>query len=67
MGYGAINHYQLLAPVARTGRKIVLACETIFEAYVRRPGGRNRVVVTPDGRRFLVIVPIEPGPPPAST
>ena len=37
-GYGSIDHYQLLAPVARTGRRIVLACETIFEPYVRRPG-----------------------------
>ena len=35
-GLGTIDHYQLLAPVARTSRKIVLACETIFEPYVAR-------------------------------
>ena len=35
-GLGTIDHYQLLAPVMRTPRKIVLACETIFEPYVAR-------------------------------
>ena len=33
-GLGTIDHYQLLAPVLRTPRKIVLACETIFEPYM---------------------------------
>ena len=37
-GYGTIDHYQLLAPVMRTGRKIVLACENISEPYIRKPG-----------------------------
>ncbi len=35
-GLGTIDHYQLLAPVLRTPRKIVLACETIFEPYMAK-------------------------------
>lgn len=36
-GFGEVDHYKLLAPVARTGLKIPLACETITEPYTQRP------------------------------
>lgn len=41
-GYGEIDHYKLLQPVARTGLKMPLAFETIFAPYVPRP-------TTPEG------------------
>lgn len=41
-GYGEIDHYKLLLPVARTGLKMPLAFETIFAPYVPRPS-------TPEG------------------
>ncbi len=36
-GFGEIDHYKLLLPVARTGLTIPLACENIFEPVVPRP------------------------------
>lgn len=36
-GFGEIDHYKLLAPVARTGLAMPLACENIFEPLVPRP------------------------------
>lgn len=36
-GYGEIDHYKLLAPVAFTGRKMPLAYENIFAPAVARP------------------------------
>jgi len=36
-GFGEIDHYQLLAPVARTGLKMPLCCENIFAPAVPRP------------------------------
>jgi sugar phosphate isomerase/epimerase len=36
-GFGEIDHYRLLAPVARTGLAMPLACENIFEPLVPRP------------------------------
>jgi sugar phosphate isomerase/epimerase len=36
-GFGEIDHYQLLAPVMRTGLTMPLACENIFEPLVARP------------------------------
>ncbi|MSR59102.1 MAG: sugar phosphate isomerase/epimerase [Planctomycetaceae bacterium] len=36
-GYGEIDHYRLLAPLAFTGRKLPLCCENIFAPLVRRP------------------------------
>jgi len=36
-GFGEIDHYRLLHPVAFTGRKIPLCCENIFEPLVARP------------------------------
>jgi sugar phosphate isomerase/epimerase len=42
-GFGQIDHYQLLAPVARTGLKMPLACETILEPYTPRPDTPEKV------------------------
>ncbi len=36
-GFGEIDHYRLLAPVAWTGRKLPLCCENIFAPLVPRP------------------------------
>lgn len=36
-GLGEIDHYRLLDPVARTGRKMPLCCENIFAPLVERP------------------------------
>lgn len=36
-GFGEIDHYKLLAPVARTGRDMPLVCENIFEPVLPRP------------------------------
>jgi sugar phosphate isomerase/epimerase len=36
-GFGQIDHYKLLTPVARTGLDMPLACENIFEPVVPRP------------------------------
>jgi sugar phosphate isomerase/epimerase len=35
-GLGEVDHYKLLLPVARTGLKMPLACETIAEPFVAR-------------------------------
>lgn len=36
-GYGEIDHWRLLAPVAFTGRPMPLCCENIFAPFVPRP------------------------------
>ncbi|MHC4996119.1 MAG: sugar phosphate isomerase/epimerase family protein [Planctomycetota bacterium] len=36
-GFGEIDHYRLLQPVAFTGRTMPLCCENIFEPVVPRP------------------------------
>lgn len=36
-GFGEIDHYKLLMPVARTGHVMPLVCENIFEPVVPRP------------------------------
>jgi sugar phosphate isomerase/epimerase len=41
-GFGEIDHYKLLMPVARTGLSMPLVCENIFEPLVPRPS-------TPEG------------------
>jgi sugar phosphate isomerase/epimerase len=41
-GFGEIDHYKLLMPVARTGLAMPLVCENIFEPLVPRP-------TTPEG------------------
>lgn len=56
-GFGEIDHYRLLAPVAFTGLKMPLCCENIFAPVVPRP-------TTPEGidqlarraREFLEVV-----------
>ena len=42
-GFGQIDHYQLLAPVAHTGLKMPMACETIWEPYTPRPDTPEKV------------------------
>ena len=37
-GWGEIDHYRLLHPVAWTGRRMPLCCENIYEPLVPRPG-----------------------------
>lgn len=41
-GLGEIDHYRLLAPVARTGHVMPLCCENIFAPAIKRP-------TTPEG------------------
>jgi sugar phosphate isomerase/epimerase len=36
-GFGVIDHYRLLQPVAFTGRKMPLCCENIFAPVIPRP------------------------------
>ena len=36
-GFGEIDHYKLLQPVAQSGRDLPLLCENIFEPVVPRP------------------------------
>jgi hypothetical protein len=36
-GFGEIDHYRLLHPVAFTGRTMPLCCENIFAPLVARP------------------------------
>ncbi len=42
-GFGEIDHYRLLTPVARTGLKMPLAFENIFEPLVARPAAPEGV------------------------
>jgi sugar phosphate isomerase/epimerase len=42
-GFGEIDHYRLLHPVAWTGRKMPLCCENIFAPLVPRPGSPEGV------------------------
>ena len=45
-GYGEIDHYRLLMPVAHTGLDMPLACENIFEPLLPQPqdaGGVDRL------------------------
>jgi sugar phosphate isomerase/epimerase len=56
-GFGEIDHYKLLAPVARTGLTIPLACENIFEPLVARPAAAEGVdVLARRAREFLETV-----------
>jgi sugar phosphate isomerase/epimerase len=53
-GFGEIDHYKLLAPVARTGLKMPLACETIWEPYAARPDTPEKIdTVARRVREFL--------------
>jgi sugar phosphate isomerase/epimerase len=56
-GLGEIDHYKLLAPVARTGLKMPLACENIFAPMVPRPRDPEGVdALARRAREFLEIV-----------
>ncbi|MGH9660565.1 MAG: sugar phosphate isomerase/epimerase family protein [Bryobacteraceae bacterium] len=56
-GFGEIDHYKLLLPVARTGRTMPLACENIFEPLVPRPAAPEGVdALARRAREFLETV-----------
>jgi sugar phosphate isomerase/epimerase len=56
-GFGEIDHYRLLTPVARTGLKMPLACENIFEPLVERPTAAEGVdALARRAREFLETV-----------
>jgi sugar phosphate isomerase/epimerase len=56
-GFGEIDHYKLLLPVARTGRKMPLCCENIFEPVLPRPRSPEGVdALARRAREFLEVV-----------
>ena len=56
-GFGEIDHYQLLAPIAYTGLSMPLACENIFAPVVPRPGTPEGVdLLAKRAREFLETV-----------
>jgi sugar phosphate isomerase/epimerase len=56
-GYGEIDHYKLLAPVAGSGREMPLLCENIFEPLVPRPKTPEEVdTLARRAREFLETV-----------
>jgi len=56
-GFGEIDHYKLLAPVAFTGRVMPLACENIFAPLVPRPDRPEGVdTLARRAREFLELV-----------
>jgi sugar phosphate isomerase/epimerase len=56
-GFGEIDHYKLLAPVARTGRKMPLCCENIFAPVVPRPTEPEGIdALARRAREFLEVV-----------
>lgn len=56
-GYGEIDHYRLLHPVAFTGLKMPLCCENIFEPLVPRPTTPEGVdILARRAREFLEVV-----------
>mgnify|MGYP004701895823 CR=1 FL=1 len=56
-GYGEVDHYKLLLPVARTGLTMPLAFETIFAPYVPRPSTPEGVdVVARQVREYMETV-----------
>lgn len=56
-GFGEIDHYKLLHPVAFTGRTIPLACENIFAPLVPRPEKPEGVdALAKRAREFLEVV-----------
>ncbi len=53
-GFGEIDHYKLLGAVARSGRKIPLAIETLWAPYVPRPAGPEGIdALARRSREFL--------------
>lgn len=56
-GFGEIDHYRLLHPVAFTGRKMPLCCENISAPVVRRPTAPEGVDdLARRAREFLEVV-----------
>lgn len=56
-GFGEIDHYKLLEPVAFTGRTIPLACENIFAPLLPRPTKPEAIdVLARRAREFLEVV-----------
>ena len=56
-GFGEIDHYKLLHPVAFAGRTIPLACENIFAPLVARPDKPDGVdALAKRAREFLEVV-----------
>jgi sugar phosphate isomerase/epimerase len=56
-GYGEIDHYRLLAPVAQTGLAMPLACENIFAPVVPRPDNPEGIdQLARRAREFLEVV-----------
>jgi sugar phosphate isomerase/epimerase len=56
-GFGEIDHYKLLAPVAFTGSAMPLACENIFAPLVPRPDKPEGVdALAKRAREFLEVV-----------
>ncbi len=56
-GFGEIDHYKLLAPVAFTGRVMPLCCENIFAPVVPRPTDPESIdALAKRAREFLTVV-----------
>ncbi|MBY0527455.1 MAG: sugar phosphate isomerase/epimerase [Gemmataceae bacterium] len=56
-GFGEIDHYKLLAPVAFTGRNLPLCCENIFAPFVPRPKEPEGVdALAKRAREYLEVV-----------
>jgi sugar phosphate isomerase/epimerase len=56
-GFGEIDHYKLLAPVAFTGRTLPLCCENIFAPLLPRPEKPEGVdALARRAREFLEVV-----------
>jgi sugar phosphate isomerase/epimerase len=56
-GFGEIDHYKLLAPVAFTGRVMPLCCENIFAPVIPRPTKPEGIdALAKRAREFLEVV-----------
>lgn len=56
-GFGEIDHYKLLHPVAFTGRQMPLCCENIFAPLVERPNHAEEIdALARRAREFLEVV-----------
>jgi sugar phosphate isomerase/epimerase len=56
-GFGAFDHYKLLAPIAFTGRSMPLGCENISAPLLPEPAGPDGVdELARRAREFLEVV-----------
>jgi sugar phosphate isomerase/epimerase len=56
-GFGEIDHYKLLAPVAYTGRVMPLCCENVFAPVLPRPADPEAIdTLARRAREFLEVV-----------